>query len=203
MLVSEVADMKIHNDIASNQKIINMEELQNLGYSYYKISQMVEAGVLNKLNKKSYENLKFNGEDSEFYYIKAYIPNGVVCLMSAAVFYGLSVYRPIAIDVAVDRDDYVMPMPEWPIFNIYYFQEKRLNEGIATISDGANKFRIYDIEKTVADIIYYRNKIGIEETKEVFTNYLKRKDRNLNKLCRYADKLKVRDILNTYMEVLV
>ena len=192
-----------YSDILNNQKIISVRELHEQGYSYYKTKQVVEAGGLKKLNKKNYENLKFNGEDSEFYYIKAYIPKGVVCLMSAAVFYGLSTYRPTAIDVAINRKSSVSSLPEWPIFNVYYFRGARFEEGIETIAKGADHFQIYDIEKTVIDTIYYRNKIGIEETKEVLINYLKREDRNINQLYRYAGKLKVRDILNTYMEVLV
>ena len=35
------------------------------------------------------------------------------------------------------------------------------------------------LEKTVVDILYYRNKIGIEETREILKNYLSRTDRNL------------------------
>ena len=201
---SEVNGLKAYDDIATTQKIINTKELYDFGYSYYKTKQMVASGELKRLNKKNYENLKFVGEDTEFYYLKAYIPRGVVCLMSAAVFYGLSTYQPIAIDVAINREaDSAHSLPEWPIFSIYRFHTDRFEEGIEVITDGVNQFRIYDVEKTVVDIIYYRNKIGIEETKEVLTNYLRRKDRNINKLCRYADKLKVRDILNTYMEVLV
>ena len=67
-----------------------------------------------------------------------------------------------------------------------------------------NKFVfIYDIEKTVADIVSYREKIGIEETKEVLTTYLRRSDRNLNRLLRYAEMLKGGDVMKKYLEVLV
>jgi hypothetical protein len=59
------------------------------------------------------------------------------------------------------------------------------------------------MEKTVVDILFYRNKIGIEETKEVLTNYLGKKERNLNKLHRYAKILRCEKILSTYLEVLV
>ena len=55
----------------------------------------------------------------------------------------------------------------------------------------------------MVDIIYYRNKIGIEETKEILTKYLKREDRNINKLYRYAELLKCSDVLKTYLEVLI
>ena len=195
--------MKAHEYVQSSQKIISTKELQRLRLSHYKIRQMVMAGTLKKLNKKNYENLNFVGEDSEFYYLKAYIPKGVVCLMSAAVFYNLSTYRPMAIDAAIDRKSSISALPEWPTFDVYYFRGDRFKEGIKVITDGVNQFRIYDVEKTVIDIIYYRNKVGTEETKEVLTNYLRRRDRNINKLCRYADKLKVRSVLDTYMEVLV
>lgn len=47
------------------------------------------------------------------------------------------------------------------------------------------------------------NKVGIEETKEILTNYLARQDRNINKLYRYAEKLSCLKILKIYLEVLV
>ena len=59
------------------------------------------------------------------------------------------------------------------------------------------------VEKTVVDIVFYREKIGIEETKEILINYLKRNNRNLNQLIRYADQMKCGDIMRHYLEVLV
>lgn len=38
------------------------------------------------------------------------------------------------------------------------------------------------------DIIYYRNKIGIEETSEVLRNYLKRRDRQIDRLYAIFDR---------------
>ena len=60
-----------------------------------------------------------------------------------------------------------------------------------------------DIEKTVVDVLYYRNKVGIEETREILRNYLSRKERDLVKLHRYADNLGCGKILSTYLEVLL
>ena len=59
------------------------------------------------------------------------------------------------------------------------------------------------MEKTVVDIVFYREKVGIEETKEVLTTYLQRKERNLNRLVRYAELLKCGDTMKKYLEVLV
>ena len=195
--------MKEDSRVSNEQLIFSIQELKDKGLSYYKINQLVKQGILIKLNKKYYENTNFDGEESDFYYAYAYVPNGVICLLSAAVYYNLSTYRPDAIDIAIPRKTRVSTLPEWPELNIYYFTEECFSVGAEIIEVGNNKFRIYDIEKTVVDLVFYREKMGVEETKEVLSNYLHRKDRNLNKLIRYAEMLKCKDIINKYLEVLV
>lgn len=66
-----------------------------------------------------------------------------------------------------------------------------------------NEFQIYDIEKTVVDIVFYREKVGIEETREILINYLKRKDRNLNRLLKYAELMKCDKVLRHYLEMFI
>ena len=189
--------------IPDNQMIFSVQELKNKGLSYYKINQMVNQGMLIKLNKRFYENTNFQGEESDFYYAYAFVPNGVVCLLSAAVYYNLSTYRPDAVDVAIPRKAKVSTLPDWPEINVRYFTDDRFGVGIETVRDGNNQFRIYDIEKTVVDIVFYREKIGIEETKEVLITYLRQSDRNLNRLIRYAERLKCGEVMKKYLEVLV
>ena len=189
--------------VPDNQMIFSVQELKNKGLSYYKINQMVDQGMLIKLNKRFYENPNFQGEESDFYYAYAFVPNGVVCLLSAAVYYNLSTYRPDAVDVAIPRKAKVSTLPDWPEINVRYFTDDRFGVGIETVRDGNNQFRIYDIEKTVVDIVFYREKIGIEETKEVLITYLRQSDRNLNRLIRYAEMLKCGEVMKKYLEVLV
>ena len=195
--------MKEYSKVSNEQLIFSIQELKDKGLSYYKINQLVKQGILIKLNKNYYENTNFDGEESDFYYAYAYVPNGVICLLSAAVHYNLSTHRPDAIDIAIPRKARVSTLPEWPELKIYYFTDERFSVGAEIIEVGKNKFRIYDVEKTVVDIVFYREKMGIEETKEVLSNYLHRKDRNLNKLIRYAEMLKCKDTINKYLEVLV
>ena len=189
--------------ISENRKFYSINALKEMGYTHYRINQLVAAGELCKINKKFYENLQYDGEESDFYYAYAFVPDGVVCLLSAAVYYNLSTYSPDAIDVAIPRKAKVSTLPDWPELNVFYFTDDRFDVGIETIEEGKNKFRIYDIEKTVVDIVFYRERIGIEETKEVLTNYLHRSDRNLNRLIRYAEMLKCGDVMKKYLEVLV
>lgn len=189
--------------LPEDQMIFSVDELKSAGFSHYKINQLVEDGTLLKLNKKYYENTSYQGEESDLYYVPAYAPKGVVCLMSAAAYYNLTTYRPDSVDVAIQRKGKISTMPDWPTLSVYYYANDRFELGIETVQEGKNQFKIYDIEKTVVDIVFFREKIGIEETKEILVNYLRRKDRNLNRLLRYAEQLKCGDVMKTYLEVLV
>lgn len=191
------------NAIAENKKFITTAELKSMGYSYYKIRKLEEKGVLSRINRSTYENLTYKGDENDFFSAQAYVPNGVICLMSAARYYELTNFLPDAVDVAIERKKRVNTLPEWPELRIFYFDSSRMDIGVTEIRDDDNCFHIFDIEKTVVDIIYYRNKIGIEETSEVLRNYLKRKNRQVDRLYAYAKRLRCEKVVRTYLEVLV
>ncbi len=191
------------NAIAENKKFITIAELKDMGYSYYKIGKLEEQGILSRVNRSTYENLTYKGDENDFFSADAFVPNGVICLMSAARYYELTNFLPDAVDVAIERKKKVNTLPEWPEIRIFYFDASRMDLGVTEVWDGDNCFHIFDIEKTVVDIIYYRNKIGIEETSEVLRNYLKRRDRQIDRLYAYAKRLRCEKTVRTYLEVLV
>lgn len=189
--------------IPSDRHFLPVSDLLSAGFSYYRIKKLVEEGKLIKLNNKMYENIAYSGETSDFEAAFAYAPRGIICMMTAACSYGLTTFLPDAVDIAIERNMKVSTLPDWPSITIWYFPEKRYSSGITSITDAAGEYPIYDVEKTVIDILYYRNKVGIEETKEILKNYLARADRNLIQLRRYADALGCEKILRTYLEVLL
>lgn len=189
-------------NLHENQLIFSMDELKKAGLSQYKVARLVEEGRLRKLNKSHFENTGYTGDESDFYYVGAYAPKGVVCLLSAAAHYGLTLERLSSIDVAIPRKGKIS-LPDWPPISVHYYSEMRYETGIVTVKEGLNGFKIYDEEKTVADIISFREKIGIEEAKEILVNYLRKEKRDLNKLIRYARDLGCGDVLSRYLEVLL
>lgn len=189
--------------LPKDKKIFSMQELKENGLSQYKVGKLVNEGKLVKLNKSHYENMEYKGEESDFYYVSAYASEGVVCLLSAAVHYNLTTYIPDAVDVAIPRKGRISTIPAWPSMNVHYYTDDRYSLGITAVTEGRNGFRIYDIEKTVVDIIFYKEKIGIEETKEILVNYLGKKDRNLNRFLEYSKLMKCEKTVRQYLEVLV
>ena len=194
---------KLIYELDNSKKIYTRTDLQKAGYERYAIDQMVQNGMLFKITGSVFENTQYDGPESDFYCIPALISEGVICLLSAAIYYGLTNSWPRGIEVAVRKDKKIATLPKYPPIDIYHFGKDRYELGIVTVNDNGNAFKIYDIEKTVVDIIYFRNQVGIEETKEILVNYLNRKDRDLNKLYMYSKKLHCEKILRTYLEVLV
>lgn len=186
-----------------DKKFITIAELKGMGHSYYRIGQFERDGLLRRVNRSTYENLSYKGDENDFFSAEAYVPYGVICLMSAARYYELTNFLPDSIDVAIERKKKVVTLPDWPEIRIYYFDRTRMELGVTEIREGANVFHIFDIEKTVVDIIYYRNKVGIEETSEVLRNYLKRGDRKIDQLYAYAKQLRCERLVRTYLEVLI
>lgn len=187
--------------ISEKQIVFSIQELKEAGFSHYKINQMVDEGHLRKLNKKFYENLRYQGKKSPLYYIGAYTPEGVVCLRSAAAYYRLTDSEPDAIDVAIPRKARISTIPEYPPLAVSYYADNRYETGITTVREGSNCFRIYDKEKTVLDVVSSQDKVGMEEAGNIVAGYLKQKDRNLDRLMRYARLLKCADSMQSFLDV--
>lgn len=189
--------------IMRNKKFVTISELKDKGYSYYKVGKMEKSGKLRRVNRSTYENLSYQGEENDFYSAEAFVPNGVICLLSAARYYKLTNFLPDVVEVAIDRKKKISTLPEWPEIRLFYFDSSRMDIGVNEVYEEENYFHIFDIEKTVVDIIYYRNRIGIEETSEILRNYLKREDCQIDRLYAYAKQLRCEKILRTYLEVLL
>ena len=101
------------------------------------------------------------------------------------------------------RKSKVSTMPDWPQMKVHHYTDERHRLGITTVKEGKNEFRVYDMEKTVVDVVFYREKVGIHETKEILTTYLRRKNRNLNRLLKYAELMKCNKVMRQYLEVLI
>ena len=78
------------NALSENKKFLTISELKNMGYSYYKIGKLEDEGLISRVNRSTYENLTYKGDENDFFSVEAFVPNGVICLMSAARYYGLT-----------------------------------------------------------------------------------------------------------------
>ena len=65
------------------------------------------------------------------------------------------------------------------------------------------KIKVYDVERTICDIIKNKNKIDAEIFSNALKDYAKSKSKNLSKLAKYARKMNIEKKVSKYMEVLL
>lgn len=131
--------------------------------------------------------------------IESIIPGGILCLYSAWSYHRLTTQIPEAFYVAVKSKRRIV-LPDYPIIRLVYVSDSIIELGVMPINTDGRSNLIYDIERSVCDAIKYRNKIGLDVMSEILSNYLSREDRKIKKLLEYAEKLRIRTILNKYLE---
>ncbi len=180
--------------------VIRAKELKRFGLSYYNIRELIHAGRLEKVNRGVYRLT--DRQYDEKTEVSRLIPSGVFCLFTACLHYELSTFVSSELHVAIPKSaKYILPA--YPPVKLYYWDTKSYQTGIATVQTSGVTVRMYDLEKTVCDIMRLRNKVGLDIAKEVMKNYVKRKDRDLVKLLKYARVLRVETTIKTYLEILL
>lgn len=131
------------------------------------------------------------------------VPEGAICLLSALSYYELTTFNPSVISMAICRGSRE-PKIEYPPVEFYHFSKKQFEAGISNkIKIKDHEIRIYNPEKTICDCFRYRNKLGLDIAKEGLSEYLKRKDRNLEKLLEYAEICRIKPLLQTWLNAMI
>jgi len=130
------------------------------------------------------------------------VPKGVICLLSALSYHELTTFNPSIISMAICRGSRE-PKIEYPPVEFYHFSKKQFEAGINEIKIKGHKIRIYCPEKTICDCFRYRNKLGLNMAKEGLSEYLKGKDRNLERLLEYAEICRIKPLLETWLNAII
>jgi predicted transcriptional regulator of viral defense system len=193
-------NLKIKTLFLKRGGVLTTKELKEAGVSYYFIQKMLQNEQIERIKRGVYRWAE--GTEDEWVEVSKIVPHGIFCLFSAALLYDLSTFVPSGYHVAIPWKDKVR-LPDYPPIKLYFWKDAQYELGKTTHQRNAFILPVYDLEKTVCDFIKFRNKVGLDVTKEVIRNYLARRDRNLNTLMDYSRQLKISSVVEQYIEVLV
>ncbi len=179
--------------------VFRTRELNDQGLSNYDIGKLLTEGVIEKLYQGVYtlgdiDNLKLTD-------INVIVENGIISLRSAAFYYKLTNEDEGKITITLNRDQKPPKIP-YDLFSYYYTTSKFYDIGLNVIDQNGRKLKIYDIERTVCDILRHRNKYDSYLIREILENYLKKEDNDMDKLISYAKELRIYNVLKQYLEIL-
>jgi predicted transcriptional regulator of viral defense system len=134
--------------------------------------------------------------------VAARVPGGVICLISALAFHGITTQIPHAVHLALPRGA-EEPRLEFPPLKTYRFSREAFSEGIEVHELDGVKVRIYDPEKTLADSFKFRNRIGLDTAIEALRLYRQHREVRVNDLMHYAQICRVEKVMRPYLEAIL
>lgn len=127
------------------------------------------------------------------------VPHGVVCLLSALQFHGLTTQFPFEIWLAIDRKAR-FPKVEFPPLHIVRFSGSDLINGVDVCDVEGVAVKVTNPARTVVDCFAYRKKIGIDVALEALRDCLRKKTASLDDLHRAARTRRMANVMRPYLE---
>ncbi len=163
------------------------------------LTKLVKLGHIERVSRGLYTNKKeFN---DELLILQNKSKYAIYSNMTALYFLGFSNRLPIKYDITVPNG-YKGFLQNNSKVNLYYVKKEYSNIGIITIKDNYNNdVRIYDLEKSMCDIIKNKNRVDRELFNKAIRDYYYSKDKNPLKLYDYAKKMNIYNKVKSTFEV--
>jgi predicted transcriptional regulator of viral defense system len=129
------------------------------------------------------------------------VPKGIICLLSALQFHGLTTQAPFEVWMAIDNKAR-QPQVDYPSLRIVRFSGESLKAGIQEEEIEGVSIKIYNPAKTVADCFKYRNKIGLDVAIEALRDCRRQRLCSNDELWKYAKICRVTNIMKPYLEAI-
>ena len=185
--------MKVNNGYVTSQIITEL----GLHRMYIKIMQ--DRGILKKVASGTYIDKTL--KEDPYYVFLLDSPNIVFSHFSALYLQGIGKKpKENEFDISVKNDYH---NPKLKKYNLYYIKSKYYNLGLTSIeTEYGNIVKTYDVERSICDIIKYRDRYDLEEIKAVIKKYLKSDKLDLKKLYKYAKELDVEEDVKLFITLI-
>ena len=171
------------------------------GITKPELGTFCKAGVLERIRQGYYQRAG-DYSISEAQYLRALLPEGIVCVESALFHYGYSDFAPRVWTIAVPRSISLtkLKLDVVPI-RAYYIQNELHGIGKTTAPFDGTELAVYDRERTICDCFKYRTKLDSETFSKAINAYVADDKKNLGNLSRYAKELGLYKRVMDLMEV--
>lgn len=192
---------KIFEYLNKNGGQITAKGANSMGVSSRILRNMYAHGQLERLAPGVYiDPLEFGDDIAALQYN---LSKGIFFKDTALFLYGMIDRTPSTYEMNFPLPYAYSTKKDAPIK--IYRQKKELYEiGMTTTkTPGGHLVSVYDVERTLCDIIRTRDRSDGETIKQAMNSYAHQKKKNLRQLMAYARIFKVEDEIRKYMEVLL
>lgn len=188
--------------IESAGGIIRTAEAIDLGVHAVTLYRLRDQGLIEQISRGVFRLSSLPSvTNPDLITVVKRIPKGVVCLISALAFHGLTTQIPRHVFVALPRQT-MKPRMTYPPLRIFWYSNKAIQNGVEIHRLDGVPVSIFSAEKSVADAFKYRNKIGFDVALEALRMW-RRKKGDLDELLKFAKICRVENVLRPYLEAIL
>ena len=182
--------------------IIRPSDLETCGIPRARLYSLVQEGLVERRGRGIYVARDHAlTADHALAQTAKRVPNGVLCLLTALRFHGLTTQSPAEVWIALPEKAR-KPRLDYPRLRIVRFSGKALTEGVETHPVEGVDVRFYSAAKTVADCFKFRNKIGIDVAVEALKDFSRTHRGGANELARFARICRITRVIQPYLDAI-
>lgn len=184
-----------------NDGLMLTKDIVDAGFSRQLLGKYVKKGYIERVAYGVY--LSKDTFEDEMYVLQARSSRLVFSHETALFLHDLTDRDPLTYMVTMPSGYNASKFKEDGT-EVYFIKAELLELGV---EEGktvfGRKIRVYNMERTICDIIRSRNKIDSAILNDSIKRYLLLKNKNISRLMKYAKQFKVEKILRNYLEVLL
>ena len=183
--------------------IITNKDAEELGYTRHNLSELTKSGQLERLRPGLYQ-LKGKVID-DFTLISSNSNRIIFSHQTALYLHDLSDRTPNVFHISVPQGYNSSHIKKrYEDLQVHYVKKDLYELGKTEIKSPQDSLiSVYDIDRTICDIIIDREKIDKQIFTEAIKRYFKSTNKNLRQLIKYSRLFKIEDEIRKYMEVLL
>lgn len=140
----------------------------------------------------------------ELYVLHRRCPNAVFSHDEAFYYHGLTDREPLIHTLTIYSGYNSHRLTADGSCKVYTVKKELLEVGKIIVKDkDGNLIPMYDLERTICDLMRSRNSMEAQDFYTVLKTYVSRREKNLNRLMAYAKLFRVDHVMRRYMEVLL
>lgn len=189
--------------IVRDTGMIRARDLAARGISPTHLQRLYEQGLLLRSGRGIYLPAEADlDEKASLTEVALRVPAGIICLLSALQFHGLTTQLPHQVWIALPLRTHT-PHLDYPPVRVVHLSGEALTAGIEEHVINNVKVRVYGPAKTVADCFKFRNKIGLDVALEALRDCWNKRQASMDEIWHYAKICRVANVMRPYLECLV
>ena len=190
-------------EVVKEKGVLRPKDLDSYGIPREYLSRLCERGLLQRVGRGLY--VLADAEVTEYQTLaeaSKRVPQGVLCLLSALQFHGLTTQASFEVWMALEQKAW-QPQVDRPRMRFVRFSGPAFESGVEEHRIKGVPVKVYCPAKTVADCFKYRNKIGLDVAMEALRDCRSQRKCTNDELWQDAKVCRVAKVMKPYLEAIL